>query len=154
MSRDQRDKLLQNLFGLEGGLVDHVASPNFRKILARWNVIGTADQGGEEAVQRLKVHRALVSKALEYVSELIDNAIVKAIARTFRWRDMLEKGTHATDVAADGHRCDAGAVGPEHFRPSCLRIEMALTMTAGPSAVISGSSLYQSQNRLINCAAR
>jgi hypothetical protein len=28
------------------------------------------------------------------------------------------------DVAADGHRCDAGAVGPEHFRPSCLGIEI------------------------------
>src|SRR6478609_5239381 len=26
----------------------------------------------------------------------IDNAIVKAIARAFRWRDMLERGTHAT----------------------------------------------------------
>jgi hypothetical protein len=32
----------------------------------------------------------------------IDNAIVKAIARAFRWRDLLEKGTHATitEIAA------------------------------------------------------
>ena len=72
MSHDQRNKLLQNRFGLERGLVDHVASPNFREVLARWNVVGTADQGGEEAVQRLKVHRTLVPKALEYVGELIE----------------------------------------------------------------------------------
>lgn len=26
----------------------------------------------------------------------IDNAVVKAIARAFRWREMLEDGTHAT----------------------------------------------------------
>ena len=26
----------------------------------------------------------------------IDNAMVKAIARAFRWREMLENGTHAT----------------------------------------------------------
>jgi hypothetical protein len=32
----------------------------------------------------------------------VDNAIVKAIARAFRWRDMLENGTHATiaEIAA------------------------------------------------------
>jgi hypothetical protein len=32
----------------------------------------------------------------------IDNAMVKAIARAFRWREMLENGTHATiaEVAA------------------------------------------------------
>ncbi len=32
----------------------------------------------------------------------IDNAMVKAIARAFRWRDMLENGTHATiaEIAA------------------------------------------------------
>jgi hypothetical protein len=30
------------------------------------------------------------------VCQQIDNAIVKAIARAFRWRDMLENGTHAT----------------------------------------------------------
>ena len=26
----------------------------------------------------------------------IDNAMVKAVARAFRWREMLENGTHAT----------------------------------------------------------
>src|SRR6266511_2465604 len=26
----------------------------------------------------------------------IDNAVIKAIARAFRWREMLENGTHAT----------------------------------------------------------
>lgn len=32
----------------------------------------------------------------------IDNAMVKAIARAFRWREMLESGTHATiaEIAA------------------------------------------------------
>jgi hypothetical protein len=32
----------------------------------------------------------------------IDNAVVKAIARAFRWREMLENGTHATiaEIAA------------------------------------------------------
>jgi len=29
-------------------------------------------------------------------SRRIDNAMVKAIARAFRWREMLENGTHAT----------------------------------------------------------
>jgi hypothetical protein len=30
------------------------------------------------------------------VSRHIDNAMVKAIARAFRWREMLENGSHAT----------------------------------------------------------
>ena len=30
------------------------------------------------------------------VTRHIDNAIVKAVARAFRWRDMLENGTYAT----------------------------------------------------------
>ena len=36
------------------------------------------------------------------VSRQIDNAMVKAIARAFRWREMLENGTHATiaEIAA------------------------------------------------------
>jgi hypothetical protein len=36
------------------------------------------------------------------VSRHIDNAMVKAIARAFRWREMLENGTHATiaEIAA------------------------------------------------------
>ena len=35
-------------------------------------------------------------------SRRIDNAMVKAIARAFRWREMLENGTHATiaEIAA------------------------------------------------------
>src|SRR5947208_1715847 len=37
-----------------------------------------------------------------YARRHIDNAMVKAIARAFRWREMLENGTHATiaEVAA------------------------------------------------------
>jgi hypothetical protein len=36
------------------------------------------------------------------VARHIDNAMVKAIARAFRWREMLENGTHATiaEIAA------------------------------------------------------
>jgi hypothetical protein len=36
------------------------------------------------------------------VSRRIDNAMVKAIARAFRWREMLENGTHVTirEIAA------------------------------------------------------
>jgi hypothetical protein len=35
-------------------------------------------------------------------SRRIDNAMVKAVARAFRWREMLESGTHATiaEIAA------------------------------------------------------
>lgn len=35
-------------------------------------------------------------------SRRVDNAMVKAIARAFRWREMLESGTHATiaEIAA------------------------------------------------------
>jgi hypothetical protein len=31
-----------------------------------------------------------------HVCRQVDNAMVKAIARAFRWREMLESGTHAT----------------------------------------------------------
>lgn len=36
------------------------------------------------------------------VTRHVDNAMVKAIARAFRWRDMLENGSHATiaEIAA------------------------------------------------------
>jgi hypothetical protein len=42
----------------------------------------------------------------------IDNAMVKAIARAFRWREMLENGTHATiaEVAA-AEKINASYVG-------------------------------------------
>jgi hypothetical protein len=35
-------------------------------------------------------------------SRRVDNALVKAVARAFRWREMLENGTHATiaEIAA------------------------------------------------------
>jgi hypothetical protein len=40
--------------------------------------------------------------AMAPVRRHIDNAMVKAIARAFRWREMLENGTHATiaEIAA------------------------------------------------------
>jgi hypothetical protein len=36
------------------------------------------------------------------LSRRVDNAMVKAVARAFRWREMLENGTHATiaEIAA------------------------------------------------------
>ena len=42
----------------------------------------------------------------------IDNAMVKAIARAFRWRDLLEKSTHATiaEIAA-AEKINASYVG-------------------------------------------
>jgi hypothetical protein len=36
------------------------------------------------------------SDSLARVPRHVDNAMVKAIARVFRWREMLERGTHAT----------------------------------------------------------
>lgn len=40
--------------------------------------------------------------ASELFRQRVDNAIVKAIARAFRWREMLENGTHSTiaEIAA------------------------------------------------------
>jgi hypothetical protein len=45
-------------------------------------------------------------------SRHIDNAMIKAIARAFRWRDMLENGTHATirDIA-EAEQINASYVG-------------------------------------------
>jgi hypothetical protein len=37
--------------------------------------------------------------AMTPISRQIDNAVVKAIARAFRWREMLESGTYATIAA-------------------------------------------------------
>jgi hypothetical protein len=42
----------------------------------------------------------------------IDNAMVKAIARAFRWREMLENGTHATIAEiADAEKINESYVG-------------------------------------------
>jgi hypothetical protein len=42
----------------------------------------------------------------------IDNTMVKAIARAFRWRDLLEKGTHATiEEIAAAEKINASYVG-------------------------------------------
>jgi hypothetical protein len=45
-------------------------------------------------------------------SRRIDNAMVKAVARAFRWREMLEKGMHATitEIAA-AERINGSYVG-------------------------------------------
>ena len=46
------------------------------------------------------------------VRRRIDNAMVKAIARAFRWRDLLENGTHATIVEiAAAEKINASYVG-------------------------------------------
>jgi hypothetical protein len=45
-------------------------------------------------------------------ARLIDNAMIKAIARAFRWREMLENGTHATIVEiAAAERINESYVG-------------------------------------------
>ena len=42
----------------------------------------------------------------------IDNAIIKAIARAFRWRELLENGTHATIAEiADAEKINESYVG-------------------------------------------
>src|ERR1043165_8516324 len=42
----------------------------------------------------------------------IDNAMVKAVARAFRWRDMLENGTHTTiREIAEAENINASYVG-------------------------------------------
>ena len=42
----------------------------------------------------------------------VDNAIVKALARGFRWREMLENGTHATIAEiADAEKINESYVG-------------------------------------------
>ena len=41
-----------------------------------------------------------------------DNAMIKALARAFRWRDMLEEGTYATITeVARAERIDHGYMG-------------------------------------------
>ena len=46
------------------------------------------------------------------VTRRIDNAMVKAIARAFRWREMLENGTHATIAEiADAEKINESYVG-------------------------------------------
>jgi hypothetical protein len=42
-----------------------------------------------------------------------DNAMIKAVARAIRWREMLEQGTHATITElAQFERIDHSYVGP------------------------------------------
>lgn len=52
--------------------------------------------------RKLVVAPDIVGATATHVSRRIDNAMVKAIARAFRWREMLENGTHATiaEIAA------------------------------------------------------
>lgn len=46
------------------------------------------------------------------VARHIDNAMVKAIARAYRWREMLENGTHATIAEiADAEKINESYVG-------------------------------------------
>jgi len=46
------------------------------------------------------------------VTRRFDNAMVKAIARAFRWREMLENGTHATIAEiADTEKINESYVG-------------------------------------------
>jgi hypothetical protein len=50
--------------------------------------------------------------SVAHVCRHVDNAMVKAIARAFRWREMLENGTHATiaEIAA-AEKINASHVG-------------------------------------------
>jgi hypothetical protein len=65
----------------------------------------------------------------------IDNAMVKAIARAFRWREMLETGTHATiaEIAA-AEKIDASYVG-RVLRLTLLAPEIVEAVLKGRRAV-------------------
>jgi hypothetical protein len=72
-------------------------SPPASRITARVP-ISIRRRGGRKLV--LAPDRSNVTMAP--VRRHIDNAMVKAIARAFRWRELLENGTHATigEIAA------------------------------------------------------
>src|SRR3954454_6201793 len=64
----------------------------------------------------------------------IDNAMVKAIARTFRWREMLENGTYATiaEIAA-AEKINATYVG-RVLRLTLLSPEIVEAIVGGRQA--------------------
>jgi hypothetical protein len=65
------------------------------------------------------------------VTRHIDNAMVKAIARAFRWREMLEDGTHATiaEIAA-AEKINESYVG-RVLRLTLLAPDIVETILAG-----------------------
>jgi hypothetical protein len=65
------------------------------------------------------------------VTRHVDNAMVKAIARAFRWREMLEDGTHATiaEIAA-AEKINESYVG-RVLRLTLLAPDIVETILAG-----------------------
>jgi hypothetical protein len=65
------------------------------------------------------------------VARHIDNAMVKAIARAYRWREMLENGTHATIAEiADAEKINESYVG-RVLRLTLLAPDMVEAILAG-----------------------
>jgi hypothetical protein len=76
----------------------------------------------------------------------IDNAIVKAIARAFRWREMLENGTYATiaEIATAERsqlhsQCDPVLGTPTRMPAGCVRAPARVCI---PSTTFSMHSNY------------
>jgi len=83
--------------------------------LARWWTIGRFIESTDDAY--LQADSVTVApKVSGYVTDVYvgDNAMVKAIARGFRWREMLENSTHATiaEIAAAEVVVPTEVVGP------------------------------------------
>jgi len=71
MADDQGQEILQD--GLRGEAVpgNEIVPPNLRKVFARKNDFGTANQSSQEAIQLLQVHRTLISQAFECRAQAI-----------------------------------------------------------------------------------
>jgi hypothetical protein len=74
-------------------------------------------------------------------ARLIHNAMVKAIARAFRWREMLENGTHATiaeiAVAEKINASSSRSSWVEGSRPKCVAKSTSFSDAINPWIVAS-----------------
>src|SRR5215475_10300769 len=65
MTHDEGHEFPKERLSQEGVLVNNFVSPDFTQILALRNVLGPAGYGGQEAIERLQTHRALITEAFE-----------------------------------------------------------------------------------------
>ena len=75
VTRNQGKETLQHRLSRKRILVDHLISPDLRKILGFGNVAGVANQGSKESIELLEVHRSLAAKALEHVAQALEIGI-------------------------------------------------------------------------------
>src|SRR5258708_38713188 len=71
MADDQRQEILECRLGGEFVLKDEIVPQNLRKIFARENEIGAADQSSQEAIQLFQVHRTFDCKAFKNRAQAI-----------------------------------------------------------------------------------